>query len=297
MSGKYPRDLLERTAAAATSLVDVLRQLGAPLGSRSYRYVRERLLHYSIDTSHFTDEALPDRAHSAYPHELLAEAAAHSCSIREMFEYMGLPPSDSPYGYVRRKLDRLGIDTSHFTSGRRYGTPSTPRHELAAAVAESRSLAGVLNALGQVDNGGARARLKRDIEAYSLSIDHFTGQGHSVGTRSSHRKPAASILVRLEGGAYRTRTPLLRRALDDVGVPRECAMRNGRDMAGKPARPGDRSPQWRQIRQPAREPSLSLPFMPQPNSYVLQPRPPSSPEAVSFLSMCARTPTGLSGGL
>ncbi|MGC5399154.1 HNH endonuclease [Streptomyces sp. DT20] len=223
MSGKYPRDLLERTAAAATSLVDVLRQLGAPLGSRSYRYVRERLLHYSIDTSHFTDEALPDRAHSAYPHELLAEAAAHSCSIREMFEYMGLPPSDSPYGYVRRKLDRLGIDTSHFTSGRRYGTPSTPRHELAAAVAESRSLAGVLNALGQVDNGGARARLKRDIEAYSLSIDHFTGQGHSVGTRSSHRKPAASILVRLEGGAYRTRTPLLRRALDDVGVPRECA--------------------------------------------------------------------------
>lgn len=222
MSGKYPRDRLERTAATATSLVDVLRRLGAPLGSRTCRYVGERLKHYDIDTSHFVDEALPVRAHYAYPQELLAEAAAHSCSIREMFEYMGLHPGDSPYGYVRRKLDRLGIDTSHFTSGRRYGPPSTPRHELAAAVAESRSLAGVLNALGQVDNGGAHARLKRDIETYRLSTSHFTGQGHSAGNRSSHRKPAADILVRLEGGTRRTRTALLRRALDDVGVSREC---------------------------------------------------------------------------
>ncbi|MGW6204799.1 HNH endonuclease [Streptomyces sp. NPDC055089] len=223
MSGAYPRDLLERTAVTATSLVDLLRRLDAPLGSRTWRYVRERLRHYDIDTSHFADEALPSRADCRYPAELLAEAAARSCSIREMFEYMGLPPSDSPYGYVRKKLDHLGIDTSHFTSGRRYGTPSTPRHELAAAVAESQSLAGVLIALRQADNGGARARLKRDIEAYHLSTSHFTGQGHSAGTRSSHRKRAADILVRLGGGTYRTRTALLRRALDDVGVPHACA--------------------------------------------------------------------------
>ncbi|MFJ4897215.1 HNH endonuclease signature motif containing protein [Streptomyces sp. NPDC088727] len=222
MSGKYPRDRLERTAAAATSLVDILRRLGAPLGSRSSRYVRDRLRHYSIDTSHFTNEALPDRAHSTYPKELLAEAAAHSCSIRDMFEYMGLPPSDSPYGYVRTKLDRLGIDTSHFTSGRRYGTPSTPCHQLAAAVTKSRSLAGVLKALGQVDNGGARARLKRDIDKYRLSTAHFSGQGHSAGSRSPYRKPATKILVRLETGAARTRTTLLRRALDDVGKPHMC---------------------------------------------------------------------------
>ncbi|WP_406494495.1 HNH endonuclease [Streptomyces sp. NBC_00846] len=219
---KYPHDLLERTAATATSLVDVLRRLGAPQGSRSRRYVRDRLKHYGIDTSHFAEEALPDRRPHTYPEELLAEAAAHSHSIREMFEYMGLPPSDSPYGYLRRKIDRLGIDTSHFTSGRRYGTPSTPWHELTAAVIESRSLAGVLRVLGQVDNGGARARLKRDIEAYSLSTAHFSGQSHGRGTRSPYRKPAAEILKRLESGASRTNTALLRRALDDIGVPHAC---------------------------------------------------------------------------
>lgn len=223
MSGKYPRDLLERTAATASSLVDLLRRLGAPLGSRTCRYVRERLRHYGIDTSHFVDEALPDRAHRAYPKELLAEAAAHAYSIREMFEYMGLAPSESPYGYVRRKVDQLGIDTSHFTSGRRHRAPSTPRHQLAAVVAESRSLAGVLKALGHVDNGGARARLKRDIEAYCLSTAHFSGQAQAAGARSPHRKPAVEILVRLEDGASRTRTAHLRRALDDLGVPHECA--------------------------------------------------------------------------
>lgn len=223
MSAKYPRDLLERSAALSSSLVDVLRRLDAPMGSRSLRYVRDRLAHYGIDTSHFVEEGLPARERCRYPQELLAEAAAHSHSIREMFTYMGLPPSDSPYGYLRRRLDRLGIDTSHFTSGRRYGTPSTPRIALAEAVAASGSLAGVLRALGLGGSSTARARVKRDIETYGLSTAHFTGQGHGRGTRSPSRKSAAQTLRRLEPGASRTRTAQLRRALDDIGVPHACA--------------------------------------------------------------------------
>ncbi|MEU5286058.1 HNH endonuclease [Streptomyces sp. NPDC020755] len=223
MITKYPYDLLERSAATSSSLVDVLRHLGAPLGSRSLRYVRDRLAHYGIDTTHFVEESLPPRERCQYPRELLAEAAARSHSIREMFTYMGLPPSDSPYGYLRKRLDRLGIDTSHFTSGRRYGTPSTPRTALVEAVAASRSLAGVLRTLGLGNNGTARARVKRDIETYGLSMDHFTGQGHGRGTRSPNRKPATEILRRLDTGASRTKTAQLRRALDDLGVPHVCA--------------------------------------------------------------------------
>lgn len=223
MSGTYTRRRLESAAAKATSLVDLVRRLDGPLGSRTCRYVRDRLRHYGIDTSHFADEPLPERARTAYPAALLAEAAANSSSIRGMFEYMGLPPSESPYGYVRAKLDRLGIDTSHFTSGRRQGAPSVPRDRLEAAVAESRSLAAVLEALGHVDNGGARIRLKRDIEKYQLSTAHFVGRGHSAGTRSPSRKPAEEILV-LGSGPQRTRTSHLRRALDDVGALRTCAL-------------------------------------------------------------------------
>ncbi|MFD0425538.1 HNH endonuclease signature motif containing protein [Streptomyces parvus] len=224
MSATYPRDLLERTAADASSLVDLLRRIDAPLGSRTLRYVRDRLTHYGVDTSHFVEEKLPDRERRTYPRELLAEAAARSHSIREMLTYMGLPPSDSPYGYLRKKMDRLGIDTSHFTSGRRYGTPSTPRTALARAVAGSHSLAGVLRALELGSNNStARARVKRDIEAYGLSVAHFTGQGHGRGTRSPNRKTAAETLQRLTSGASRTKTAQLRRALDDIGVPHLCA--------------------------------------------------------------------------
>ncbi|MFD3971938.1 HNH endonuclease [Streptomyces cyaneofuscatus] len=223
MSAKYPRDLLVRRAAEASSLVDLLRRLNAPLGSRTLRYVHNRLAHYGVDTSHFVEEQLPARERCAFPRELLAEAAAHSHSIREMFTYMGLPPSDSPYGYLRGRMDRLGIDTSHFTSGRRYGTPSTPRTALTEAVAASGSLAGVLSSLGLGNNGTARARVKRDIETYGLSLAHFTGQGHRRGTRSPNRKSAAEILTRLDTGASRTKTAQLRRALDDIGVPHACA--------------------------------------------------------------------------
>ncbi|MFG2567969.1 HNH endonuclease [Streptomyces sp. NPDC048567] len=233
MSIAYTRSVLEKAAATATSLVDLMRRLEAPLGSRTRRYLRERLHHYGIDTSHFVDEPLPERARTAYPAALLAEAAANSSSIRGMFEYMGLPPSNSPYGYVRAKLDRLGIDTSHFNSGRRQGAPSVPREQLETAVAESRSLAAVLKVLGHVDNGGARIRLKRDIERYQLSTAHFVGQGHSAGTRSASRKPAEEILV-LGDGTSRTRTSLLRRALDDVGLPRVCAVcETGEPWRGK----------------------------------------------------------------
>ncbi|MEV2243624.1 HNH endonuclease [Streptomyces sp. NPDC049970] len=220
---KYPRDLLTRTAAASSSLVDLLDRLGAPLGSRPLRYMRDRLKHYGIDTSHFVDNPLPERTKRSYTRELLATAAAHSHSIREILEYMGVPPSDGPYGYIRKQLDRFGIDTSHFTSGRRYDRPLAPYRELASAVANSKSMAGALQFLGHADNGAVRARLKRSLNAYGLSTAHFTGQGHALGTISPHRKAASEILQLLDSGSVRTRTTLLRRALDDIGVPHMCS--------------------------------------------------------------------------
>ncbi|MEV3933033.1 MULTISPECIES: HNH endonuclease [unclassified Streptomyces] len=220
---KYPRDLLTRTAAASSSLVDMLGRLSAPLGSRPLRYVSGRLKHYGIDTSHFVDAALPERERRSYTRELLTEAAAHSHSIREMLEYMGVPPSDGPYNYIRKKLDRLSIDTSHFTSGRGYGTFLASRQELTSAVAESKSMAEVLKVLGDADNGGARIRLKRSIEEFGLSTAHFTGQGHTKGTKSPRRKTASEVLQRKKSGSTRTRTALLRRALDDSGVPHTCS--------------------------------------------------------------------------
>lgn len=221
-SPKYTCDLLTRTAASSTSLVDLMRRLNAPMGSAPRNYLLKRLEHYGIDTSHFVEEPMPERERRSYSKALLQEAVAHSGSIREMLEYMGFDPRDSPYGHIRKKLDQFGIDTSHFTSGRRYGPGVLLRDQLAPAVASSQSIAGVLKLLGIIDNGAARARLKRSVKTHNLSVDHFVGQGHHRGVPCKNRKSAAQILVRLEPDSSRTKTVQLRRALDDLGIPHIC---------------------------------------------------------------------------
>lgn len=176
----YTRDLLTRTAAASSSLVDMMRRLGTPLGSGPRRYLRERLRHHGIDTAHFVDEPLPHHQPRAYTEALLTEAAARSHSIRDMLDYMGVPPYDSAYTHLRRKLDQFGIDASHFTR-HRHGASLLPRGELERAVAASPGLAGVTACLALTDNGTSRRAVKRSIEAYGLSTEHFTGQGHRRG--------------------------------------------------------------------------------------------------------------------
>ncbi|WP_327156725.1 HNH endonuclease [Streptomyces tubercidicus] len=218
----YTRDLLTCTAAASTSLVDMMRRLGTPLGSGPRRYLRKRLQHHGIDTAHFVDEPLPHRQPRAYTEALLTEAAAHSHSIRDMLDYMGVPPYDSAYTHLRRKLDQFGINTSHFTR-RKHGSSLLPRGELERAVATSQSLAGVLGCLALADNGTSRRAVKRSIEAHGLSTEHFTGRGHRRGIPSPNRRPADHILRQHEPGSRRERTTFLRRALDEKKVPRRCA--------------------------------------------------------------------------
>ncbi|WP_107422013.1 HNH endonuclease [Streptomyces albireticuli] len=201
----------------------MLRRLDAPLGSGPLRYLRSRLDHYGIATGHFVEEPLPPRARRSYSKELLEEAATRCHSIREMLEYMGVPPYDSAYSHLGRKLERYGIDTSHFT-GRRGNRGATliPEIELRKAVAESYSLAGVMRTLGRPNGGAGRALAKRSIATYGISTSHFVGQGHQRGRPSHNRKNASEILRRLPPGSPRTKTVLLRRSLDELGVPHVC---------------------------------------------------------------------------
>ncbi|MEU9317571.1 MULTISPECIES: HNH endonuclease signature motif containing protein [unclassified Streptomyces] len=141
-----------------------------------------------------------------------------------MLEFMGIVPYDSLYAHISRRLEKFGIDTAHFTgSGRRGDQRHFSREEITRAVAESRSMAGVMRALGKHPlNGAGRAKAKRSIALYELSTAHFVGQGHNAGCPPSTRRAAQDILQRLPAGAPRTKTALLRRALDETGAPRTC---------------------------------------------------------------------------
>ncbi len=143
MTSKYPRALLAEVAEKSTSLVDLMHRVGAPMGSKPHGYLRQRLAHYGIDTSHFKKEPLPERPKRSYAKEILSEAAANCTCIREMFVYMGIPPEDGPYQHVKRRLERYGIDTSHFVPPRSARDSGLlPERELIEAVAVSHSFGG-----------------------------------------------------------------------------------------------------------------------------------------------------------
>ncbi|MEV6675576.1 HNH endonuclease [Streptomyces erythrochromogenes] len=222
---RYTRDLLSRTTPSATSLVDLMRLLDVPLLAGPRRYLRDRLAHYGIDTSHFVEEPLPARIRQRYTAERLREAAAQTDSIAGMLAHMDVDPYNSAHVHIAKLLERFGIDTSHF-SRRSVPTPQRffPHAAIAPAVAGAKSMAGVMRALGHHPfDGAARAKARRSIQEYGLSTGHFTGQGHAAGSRSPARKSPAEILTRLETGSSRTKTATLRRALDDLGVPHVCA--------------------------------------------------------------------------
>ncbi|WP_073946176.1 HNH endonuclease signature motif containing protein [Streptomyces kebangsaanensis] len=113
--------------------------------------------------------------------------------------------------------------------------PRPTHDELRAAVAESISIAEVLRRLGHPDSGTQRTLLRQWIAEERLTTTHFLGQAHQRGkVRPDLAKRPEEILIRHKG-RHRTKTALLRRALQEVGVPEECAKCGvGSEWLGRP---------------------------------------------------------------
>lgn len=160
-----------------------------------------------------------------YTRERLAEAAGKCDSIDEVVAFLGT----RPYGRLRRYLlgrfEHFGIDVSHFRGGRRRRStaPRPSRAELADAVAMSVSVAGVLRLLGRIDTSGERNRLRSWVAEDGLTLTHFLGQGHQRGRAGPTPLKTAEHVLLKHNGERRTKTALLRRALLEIGIPRECA--------------------------------------------------------------------------
>ena len=90
---------------------------------------------------------------------------------------------------------------------------------LLEAVEHSTSVAGVLRYLGLNQAGGTHAHISRTIKSFKIDTSHFVRYQNG----SAHKRfTAAQILIQVPRGSRRTRPRLLRRALDEVGVQREC---------------------------------------------------------------------------
>ncbi|MFG2634270.1 HNH endonuclease [Streptomyces sp. NPDC048362] len=168
-----------------------------------------------------------------YTRDRLARAAERCTSLDEVIAFFGTRPYAKLRRHLVRRFAHFEIDISHFSDFRGRTRPAL--EETRAAVAESVSIAETLRRLGLPDTGTQRALLRRCVAEHGLSTAHFLGQAHRRGTtRADRAKRPEEILVKHDG-RRRTRTPLLRRALHELGVPESCAeCDTGPEWFGRP---------------------------------------------------------------
>jgi len=188
-------DKLRELVASSKSWSAVLRGLGLTPWGRNHFRIKARAEALSLATDHFT------LVHRRDDDAALREAVSCSTHIDDVFKRLGLDTSPA----TRRKLlDRarnIGVDLSHLerqaivrerTSRRRWTDD-----QLKAAVASSRSNAGVIRALGLIAAGGNYEQVLRRMRELEVDTAHFTGKGWNVGLAFDPRPhvPLDEVLV------------------------------------------------------------------------------------------------------
>jgi hypothetical protein len=98
---------------------------------------------------------------------------------------------------------------------------------LRPAVESSRSYAEVLRRLGLKQTGGSQANIKRLVQKFGISTDHFLGRAWNRGDahRGGPDKVAATrVLVLRDPLAHPEKAYKLRRAMIETGIPYRCAL-------------------------------------------------------------------------
>jgi len=132
---------------------------------------------------------------------------------------LGISDDGRSRAALRRMLQEHGIDTSHFSHAR----VTIPEGPLRAAVADSTSYAEVMRALALPVNDSNHRRVHRQTARLGLDTTHFKRSARRV-VRPRAPKPVADDLLRvLPNGSPRINHTRLRAALDEIGVPYECA--------------------------------------------------------------------------
>jgi hypothetical protein len=151
---------------------------------------------------------------SAYSRERLEEAARGARTLTEALVRLGVDPRSSTRAYIRERMKRLGVDTSHFEQE---GVKWT-RDILQAAVSASTNMCEVLRHLGLDVVGGHHTHINRRIKAYGIDTSHFR-------TPSSRARKAKSILVEQPPArARRIDGSRLKRAMIGEGAEDRCAL-------------------------------------------------------------------------
>lgn len=160
------------------------------------------------------------------------KVVANSLSLRQIIRTLQLHDHTNTYKRLRRRIEDLALDTSHFRScGQRRASYSP--EQLRDAVKNSRSLRQTLIALGLRAEGGNYRTVRRAIDTLEIDTSHFTGQGwRKDSTRPmTPPRPLKEVLVE---NSEATTSHVRRRLLQEGLVEQQCAICGIREWMGKP---------------------------------------------------------------
>lgn len=110
---KYNDLQLACAVATCRTMRDVLIELGlAPYGG-NYENVRHRIAQLGLDASHLRT-LQRGRPISACSDEEISEAVRKSRSLAQVLKALGFKQAGSRQATLRRRIERMGLDTSHF---------------------------------------------------------------------------------------------------------------------------------------------------------------------------------------
>lgn len=113
-SSKYTRELLEPVVAISRSYTDVMRRLGLEPTGGNHRMITHRIRLAGLDTSHFFWRRGAKR-YDAIPTDTILELVKTSTSHAQVLIKLGLPPHGRLLSDLKGHLQKLAVDTKHFT--------------------------------------------------------------------------------------------------------------------------------------------------------------------------------------
>ncbi|MFF3481778.1 HNH endonuclease signature motif containing protein [Streptomyces sp. NPDC002701] len=159
---------------------------------------------------------------SPYTRTRLHEAASSSRTLSEALGKLGVDPKSPTRDYLRGRMKKMGVDTSHFEPE---GAKWT-KEILEPVVAASRSVSEVVRRIGLDSVGGHHTNIARRIKAYGLDISHFTRVVRTEKMRHNQRRRTAEEILVEDSSPQATRTPgsRLKRAMRELGIEERCAL-------------------------------------------------------------------------
>lgn len=241
----YTAEKLTPAVAAASNLGEVLTNLGLEDSRERRAYVSRRVKALGIDGSHLHSTSL------LYTDTDLREAVSVSATMVDVAILLGAKPMGGTIHHLRRRIDALGLDTSHFSQVRPR-EPTKPRTAsaglryegrrlvvdeamLRAVVPHCQSAEHVVRMLGMAPSTRRCGLVREEARRLELDTSHFLGQGHLRGIPNGRRRAPEAVLVFRPEQLQRAKTPLIRRALIETGTAERCAgCGTGPEWLGRP---------------------------------------------------------------